>query len=92
MQSSRRQWLEFAGAVTLLGLSTGLVLAQSGDPPVVPKCFQCRSPGYCGQQTVWAEVCCCCLSGTGSWSCKAETDLFQCVNPPPGWSDCFRVL
>lgn len=94
MQTSRRQWLEFAGAVTLLVLSTGLGFAQGGGPPKVPKCTQCKpTPGQCDNQTASGENCCCCLSGElGDWSCHTWNAGFDCSNPPPGWSSCFRVL
>lgn len=93
MQRSRREWLEFAGAVTLLGLSAGLTLAQ-GSPPPVPSCTQCKpTPGQCNNQTASGENCCCCYGGeqTG-WACHAWNQSFDCSNPPPPWSGCFRVL
>ncbi len=92
MQTARKQWLEFAGAVTLLGLSAGLVLAQGGSPPPVPLCLKCRpSPERCEETVIAAADCCCCYNGY-VWDCKAQNAVFSCVAPPFPWSQCFQAL
>lgn len=88
------RWLEVLGATSIVVLSSALVLAQGGGPPPTPKCYNCRpSPGYCGYETISAEICCCCWNSWQEyWDCKEFNAEFDCVYPDYPWESCFRVL